>query len=108
MTDVRHKTVLAEIITSNIVGGLHLQRVGELLIARERMNDRALRRKKDSSASSSGIDFIEEVLALEERYCAAWEACVQGNREWRHEIGLKRLEETLKEATDFFNRIADQ
>ena len=104
----RYRAALAGVITSDIVGGLHLRRVGELLVARERMNERVLTSGGGVAASrGSDAQFVEAVLEHEERICAAWEACQRGSREWRHETGLDDLADALKAAADLFDAAAD-
>jgi hypothetical protein len=100
---------LAQIITSELVGGLHLRRVGELLVAREQWNERALAGKGQGRGVSRMMDdqFIETALMLERKICEIWYSCRRSNFEWRHDVGLKKLADALKEAADFYDRAAE-
>jgi hypothetical protein len=102
-----YRAALAQIITSDLVGGLHVRRVGELLVAREQWNERVLAGKGQSVSGIMDDQFIETSLMLEEKICAAWYSCRKNDREWRHDIGLKNLADALKEAADFFSQAAE-
>ena len=102
--DNPYNGVLAEIITSNMVGGLHLRRVGELLIAREALDNWELSRrgKPREPQVSDGWEFVEAALAIEDEYCRAWEECKTRDREWRRQEGLSKLASALDTATKFY------
>lgn len=109
MSGDERNRVLAEIISSDIVGGIHLQRVGEILIAHERVNAQALQRKAAGpSRRKSPIDFdaIERALDLEARYCEVWRMCQERGREWRLAEGLQLLEQSLRETAEHFTSMA--
>jgi hypothetical protein len=95
--------VLAEIISSGGVGGIHLQRVGEILIAHERVNTLALQRKAAGPSrrkSPIDVDAIERALDLEDRYCEVWRMCEERGLEWRLAEGLHLLEQALRETAE--------
>jgi hypothetical protein len=109
-----YRVTLAQIITSDLVGGLHLRRVGELLIATEQLNERALAGKGHGQGVSGIMDdqfaetqFVETASMLERKICEIWYSCRRSNLEWRHDVGLKKLADALKEAADFYDRAAE-
>jgi hypothetical protein len=71
------------------------------------MNERAIANKDKSAARSMNAEFVEQVLMLEEKICAAWDFCHESTREWRHEFGLESLANALRDAADFFDRAVD-
>jgi hypothetical protein len=105
-----HNRVLAEIISSNIVGGIHIQRVGEILIAHQRVNLQALQQKAGDSPKKLVIDVdaIERALELEDRYCEVWRMCKERGQEWRLAEGLRLLEQSLRETAEYFADMADR
>ena len=101
-----YRLTLAQIIASDLVGGLHLRRVGELLIATERWNERVLAGKRQRQGVSRMMDdqFVETSITLERKICEVWYSCRRSNFESLHSIGLKKLADALKEAADFYDR----
>ncbi|MEH0577822.1 MULTISPECIES: hypothetical protein [Streptomyces] len=87
---------------SEKVGGLHLRRVGELLIAREQMNSWLHEYGNRRLSPDELSEIVERVLELEEAYTQAWRACEAGEQRWRHSEGLVTLERALKQAADYF------
>lgn len=109
MSGDERNRVLAEIISSDSVGGIHLQRVGEILVAHERVNAQALQGKAGgASPRSPAIDFdaIERALELEDQYCAIWRMCQERGREWRLAEGLQLLEQSLRETAEHYAGMA--
>lgn len=109
MSGDERNRILAEIISSDSVGGIHLQRVGEILIAHERVNTQALQRKAGGASPGRpaiDIDGIERALELEERYCAIWRLCQERGREWRLAEGLHLLEQSLRETAEHYAGMA--
>jgi hypothetical protein len=102
-----YRIALAQIITSELVGGLHVRRVGELLVARERWNERVLAGKGQGTSRGMDDQFIDSAIMLEGKIVAAWYSCRMSNQERRHDVWLKNLVDALKEAADFFNRAAE-
>ncbi|MEU9006153.1 hypothetical protein [Streptomyces sp. NPDC048551] len=102
----QYTRVLAEIIISPIVGGLHLRRVGELLVAREELNERFLDRGKRKFSDSEFDEMIVQSSELDDEYVRVWRSCQEGTREWRHSEGLPSLALALKQAADFYRGIA--
>jgi len=95
--------ILAEIITSDSVGGIHRQRVGEILIAHEQVNKQALQSKARGPYPGRppiDVDAVERALELEDRYCAVWRMCQERGREWRLAEGLRLLEQSLREMAE--------
>ncbi|MFJ9374004.1 hypothetical protein [Streptomyces sp. NPDC101455] len=90
---------------SDKVGGLHLRRVGELLVAREEMNSWLYETGKRELSSDGFIQITERVLDLEDAYVRAWRECEFGERQWRRTVGLARLDLALKEATEYFREV---
>lgn len=101
----QYTRVLAEIIVSPIVGGLHLRRVGELLVAREELNERFLDRGK-RKLDSEFDEMIVQSSELDDEYVRVWRSCQEGTREWRHSEGLPSLALALKQAVDYYRGVA--
>ncbi|MFF1739194.1 hypothetical protein [Streptomyces mirabilis] len=97
--------ILAEIIVSKKVGGLHLRRVGEILVAREEMNHWLYAIGNRELSSDEYIAIAERVLELEEAYARAWRECESGEQQWRLSVGLARLDAALWEAAEYFGEI---
>jgi hypothetical protein len=97
--------ILAEIIVSKKVGGLHLRRVGEILIAREEMNRWLYMTGKRELSTEEYIGIADRVLELEEAYIRIWRECESGERQWRLSVGLPRLDAGLREAAEYFAEI---
>ncbi|ACU72615.1 hypothetical protein Caci_3713 [Catenulispora acidiphila DSM 44928] len=109
MSGDERNRVLAEIISSDTVGGIHLQRVGEILIAHERVNTQALHQKAGGASPKRpaiDIDAIERALELEDRYCEVWRMCQERGREWRLAEGLHLLEQSLRETAEHLTGMA--
>lgn len=99
--------VLAEILLSEKVGGIHHRRVGELLVARSEVDERYF--YCNSRRRITGAEFDDIFMALSEAedvYIDAWRRCESGTREWRIEEGLKILENALSGAIDRFREAA--
>ncbi|MEV7394568.1 hypothetical protein [Streptomyces sp. NPDC091215] len=97
--------ILAEIIVSKKVGGLHLRRVGEILVAREEMNHWLYTTGNRELSSEEYIEITERVLELEEVYMRVWRECESAERQWRLSVGLPRLDAALREAAEYFGEI---
>ena len=109
MSGDQRNRVFAEIISSDSVGGIHLRRVGEILVAHERVNAQALRRKAGGASAKRppiDIDGIERALELEDRYCEVWRMCQERGREWRLAEGLQLLEQSLRETAEHYTGMA--
>ncbi|MFF1307825.1 hypothetical protein [Streptomyces sp. NPDC058307] len=100
--DENPNQILAEIIVSKKVGGLHLRRVGEILVAREEMNRWLYMTGKQVLSPDEYMRIVERVLELEEAYIRAWRDCESGERQWRLDVGLPRLDTALREAAEYF------
>ncbi|MET8297581.1 hypothetical protein ABZW02_26505 [Streptomyces sp. NPDC005180] len=102
---LRPNQILSEIIASEKVGGLHLRRVGELLVAREQMNSWLQEYGNRGLSAGEFADIAERVLELEDGYAQAWRKCEAGDQRWRHAEGLVELELALKRAVDYFREV---
>ncbi|MEW2484735.1 hypothetical protein [Streptomyces sp. NPDC048411] len=98
--------VLAEIIVSPRVGGLHLRRVGELLVAREELNERFLDAGRRKFSDAEFDDIVIKSSELDDEYVRVWRACEEATRDWRHSEGLSALAFALKQAADFYRGVA--
>lgn len=101
-----HNRILAEIIVSSKVGGVHLRRVGEVLVAREDMNARFMNTELRRFSEAEFDEIIEKSLVVEEEYIQAWSACEVGTRDWRHSEGLAALDHALMKAAIFYRNVA--
>lgn len=97
--------VLAEIITSKLVGNVHMVRVGELLIARESMNLNLLRKKGKISLDKWG-EILDAAIQIEDEFITTWQTCSSSDQAWRHNVGLPRLDTALKQAANFYLQVA--
>ncbi|MCX4758260.1 hypothetical protein [Kitasatospora purpeofusca] len=101
--------MLAEIIVSANVGEVHLQRAGEVLVARAKMNSRILAPGTKSRISGDRLDeLLFSIADAEDAYIEAWQACETGTKEWRDAEGLAALDISLNRATDYFRAVASQ
>jgi hypothetical protein len=98
--------MLSEILVSPSVGGLHLQRVGEFLIARERMNAFLLVPGGSQLGSEEFLGIAERSLEVEEKCLEVWRKCKTKEREWVISVGLVELEKALREAASYFGSVA--
>ncbi|MDA5281072.1 hypothetical protein [Streptomyces sp. Isolate_45] len=98
--------VLAEVIASPRVGGLHLRRVGELLVAREELNERFLDAERRKFSDAEFDDIVIKSSELDDEYVRVWRACEEATREWRHSEGLPALALALKQAADYYRGVA--
>ncbi|MGW2044765.1 hypothetical protein ACWCPF_06235 [Streptomyces sp. NPDC001858] len=92
----------AEIITSPNVGGRHLRRVGELLIAHQELNARFLDQDKEKIPDDVFDEILEKAAELGDAYVEIWRACGNGTQEWRHTEGLAALDEALRRAAEYY------
>ncbi|MFI6546308.1 hypothetical protein ACIBO9_23985 [Streptomyces prunicolor] len=97
--------ILAEIIVSKKVGGLHLRRVGEILVAREEMNHWLYLNGNRELSTDEYIEIAERVLELEEAYTRAWREGESAERQWWLSVGLARLDTALREAAEYFGEV---
>jgi hypothetical protein len=101
-------SLVAKILVSEKIGGVHVRRIGELLIARQNMNAWFLTTGKRSLSIDEHVAVIEAGAELEERIAAIWQRCESSDQAWRHSEGLAQLDAALKEAAEFFQRVVDQ
>jgi hypothetical protein len=101
-------SLVAKILVSEKIGGVHVRRIGELLIAQQNMNDWFLTTGKRSLSIDEHLAVIEKGAALEEKYTAIWRRCESSDQAWLFAEGLPQLDAALKEAAEFFQRVVDQ
>jgi hypothetical protein len=101
-------TTLAEIITSPYVGGIHVRRVGELLIAREDLSSRLLDDVANRLSDHEFDEIVVRATELDDKYVQVWRACTSGSRQWRHTEGLAALEVALRKAAEYYRRVASE
>ncbi|MET7737434.1 hypothetical protein ABZT02_39860 [Streptomyces sp. NPDC005402] len=103
--DENPNRILADIIVSKKVGGLHLRRVGEILIAREEMNHWLYATGHRELSADELSEIVEQVSELEEAYIRAWREGENAERQWWLSTGLPRLDTALREAAEYFSEI---
>ncbi|MHC6630504.1 hypothetical protein ACYTFC_31145 [Streptomyces globosus] len=80
--------------------------MGELLVAREELNERFLDAGTRKFTDAEFDDILIKSSELDDEYVRVWRACEEATREWRHSEGLPALALALKQAAEFYREVA--
>ncbi|MEW2417718.1 hypothetical protein AB0953_28910 [Streptomyces sp. NPDC046866] len=80
--------------------------MGELLIAREELNERILDAGRRKFSDSEFDVIVIKSSEVDDEYVRVWRACEEATREWRHVDGLPALALALQQAADFYRGVA--
>ncbi|MFB7170141.1 hypothetical protein ACFCYM_04805 [Streptomyces sp. NPDC056254] len=80
--------------------------MGELLVAREELNERFLDPSRRKFSDAEFDDIVMNSSELDDEYVRVWRACEEGTREWRHSEGLPALALALKRAIEYYRAVS--